>query len=173
MNDVFARTDYPHHAKLSIRTYLTPRFAQVYHLVRCPMEQISAFTTHLNESYDFVRKHMLQQIKQQQKQQQPLYKRTQQDHRRKSSHTNTANNVDKSDRRLGRNDKHLMNVSDVEKETSVWMSRNHVRFFRDRKSLVCEKTLILFSYKISRYLIFLTVLQHFIISHLTLCHFQD
>ena len=137
MNDVLARTEYPHHSKLSTRTYLTPRFAQVYHLVRCPMQQISAFTTHLNASYDFVRKHMLQQIKpqQQQQQQQPSYKRTHRDRGRKTIHSSTVNNVDKSNRRLGRMLDHS-NTSFFEDEDSVWMYRNHARFFRDRKLLV-------------------------------------
>ena len=141
MNDVLARTEYPHHSKLSVRTYLTPRFAQVFHLVRCPMQQISAFTSHLNASYDFVRKHMLQQIKQHQPQ--LLYRRTHRDRGRKTIHSNNVNDVvDKSNRRLRKREEqqHYSNTSNIrmyeEEDNSLWMSRNHAQFFRDRKLLV-------------------------------------
>jgi len=138
------------------------------------MEQISAFTTHLNVSYDFVRKHMLQQIKPQQ-QQQSLYKRRQQDHQRKSSHANAVNNVDISNRRLGRNDKQS-NTSDVGENNSVWKSRNHVRFFRDRKSLVRERRFITFIKFPSNHIksldvSFVIVVQHFITTHNITLHY--
>ena len=64
VNDVLAGTDYPHHARLpaATRSFRSPRFARVYHLVRCPLPHISSFTAHLNASYDFVRRHLLLHI---------------------------------------------------------------------------------------------------------------
>ena len=78
---------------------------------------------------------MLQQIKQPHL----LYKQTHRDRGRKTIHSNSANNVVQSYRRLGRAEEHS-NTSVVEKEDSVWISRNHARFFRDRKLLVDNQT---------------------------------
>jgi len=41
------------------RSYFYPRFERVVHVIRSPMDQISAFTVHSDKSYDFV----LQQMK--------------------------------------------------------------------------------------------------------------
>ena len=62
---MLAGTEYPHHARLpaSTRSFHSPRFAHVYHLVRCPLPHISSFTAHLNASYDFVRRHLLLQLR--------------------------------------------------------------------------------------------------------------
>jgi hypothetical protein len=50
-------------SKLLTKSYESPLFETVFHLVRCPMAQISSFTSHLNSSYDFIRLHMIEQIK--------------------------------------------------------------------------------------------------------------
>jgi hypothetical protein len=60
---VLAGTDYPMRSKLQTKSYESPLFETVFHLVRCPMAQISSFTSHLNFSYDFIRLHMIEQIK--------------------------------------------------------------------------------------------------------------
>ena len=50
---------YQHHAKLRHSSFFSPRFERVIHVVREPLQQISAFTSHLPQSYAFVRAHML------------------------------------------------------------------------------------------------------------------
>lgn len=56
VNDVFLETSYPHHAYLSNSTILWPRFDTVVHIVRCPMQQISSLTSHVEKSFNFIRK---------------------------------------------------------------------------------------------------------------------
>jgi hypothetical protein len=57
-NNILIGATYPHHAVLPYSTYLNPRFEYVIHVIRCPLSQISSFTTHLPASYDFVRQHV-------------------------------------------------------------------------------------------------------------------
>jgi hypothetical protein len=77
VNDSFVGMDYPHHAALSrqaggARTHSLismlfgttppspdPVFLRVLHVVRCPMRQISAVTTHLRASYVFLLQSMV------------------------------------------------------------------------------------------------------------------
>ncbi len=60
-NDVYINSSYPHHSELQSgkhnNKYLlfSPRFKKVVHIIRCPMNQISSFTTHLSESYNFAK----------------------------------------------------------------------------------------------------------------------
>jgi hypothetical protein len=120
VNDVVAQTQYPHHAKLMNPASTSPRFSYVYHLVRCPLQQISSFTTHLNASYDFIRKHMLYQIKN------PAAAKGVNTEREPSSA-----NKHSSRRRRQRDhavDDAISNVS----ESSVWAVRNLRQFFRKR-----------------------------------------
>ena len=49
---------YPGRSRLLKRSILSPRFSRVYQLVRAPLPHISAFTSHLAESYSFVRRVM-------------------------------------------------------------------------------------------------------------------
>lgn len=58
-NDYESSSPYPHHAALHNSNYFSPRFSKVIHVVRCPLKQISSFTTHLHESYSFVYDHMI------------------------------------------------------------------------------------------------------------------
>lgn len=59
-NDVYAASSYPHHARLNPAesTLFSPRFSHVIQVIRCPMRQISSFTSHLPASYDFMRSQM-------------------------------------------------------------------------------------------------------------------
>ncbi len=50
--------DYPHHAALPASSILSPRFAKIFQITRCPIKQISSLTSHLQQSYDFMRKYM-------------------------------------------------------------------------------------------------------------------
>ncbi len=59
MNDWLLNTSYPYGALSEqmlppASTFLTPRFRTVLHLVRTPMEQISAVTSHSERTYGFV-----------------------------------------------------------------------------------------------------------------------
>jgi len=53
-NDVYSKTNYPHHAYLRHRSLLSPRFSHVLHLKRHPLRHISSCTSHLNASVAFV-----------------------------------------------------------------------------------------------------------------------
>jgi hypothetical protein len=55
VNDYLLGLQYPF-GKLtdSQRTFLSPRFDNVIHVIRNPLDQISSFTAHTNKSYDFV-----------------------------------------------------------------------------------------------------------------------
>ena len=128
VNDVLVHENYPHHAKLDRRTYLIPRFREVFHVIRCPTRQISAFTAHLNQSYDFIRKHMLFQIK-----------------INPSSRSITSNQrIRPSVRNTPRNETALFKgyignyggSNPIPAENSLWKTRNHSDFFRRRKSFV-------------------------------------
>lgn len=60
VNDNYGTTAYPHHAALDNNAnYFSPRFSKVIHIIRCPVKQISSFTTHLKASYLFVYEHMV------------------------------------------------------------------------------------------------------------------
>jgi hypothetical protein len=59
VNDNYGNTPYPHYATLDNANYFSPRFTKVIHVIRCPVKQISSFTTHLHESYKFVYEHMM------------------------------------------------------------------------------------------------------------------
>ena len=64
-NDVYVNSSYPHHSELSSNNHkskyllFSPRFKRVVHIVRCPMNQISSFTTHLPESYNFAKQSIM------------------------------------------------------------------------------------------------------------------
>jgi hypothetical protein len=59
-NDVYAASSYPHHARLDPldSSFFSPRFSHIIQVIRCPMRQISSFTSHLPASYDFMRSQM-------------------------------------------------------------------------------------------------------------------
>ena len=40
------------------RSYFSPRFERVVHVLRSPLDQISSFTAHTNKSYEFVYQQM-------------------------------------------------------------------------------------------------------------------
>lgn len=59
VNDVFSRSSYPHHAYLAMSSLASPRFEYIFHVTRCPLRHISAFTSHLTSTYQFIRHQML------------------------------------------------------------------------------------------------------------------
>lgn len=121
VNDVEAHTQYPHHAQLTNPTSTSPRFLHVYHLVRCPMQQISSFTTHLNASYDFIRKHVLYQI-----------------NKPAAMKTGLSSSTSKRSTRKGRGRDHAVDDVGYSNESSVWAVRNLRQFFRERTWQVCR-----------------------------------
>jgi hypothetical protein len=62
VNDAFLRTKYPFHSRLETNSVLSPRFQRVYHIIRCPMSQISAVTSHLPETYRLFRKFIFKSL---------------------------------------------------------------------------------------------------------------
>jgi hypothetical protein len=98
------------------KSFESPRFKNVLHLLRCPMQQISAFTAHTNGSYDFVRLIILEQIR---------------------NPRNIPASVDQGPRSQG--------IASVQNSTacdqflpekSLWSLRNHTAFFSSRKTLI-------------------------------------
>ena len=59
VSDNYGGKSYPHHAALKKSNYFSPRFSNVIHITRCPIKQISSFTSHLQASYQFVFDHMI------------------------------------------------------------------------------------------------------------------
>ena len=117
-NDVLVQSNYPHRGRLQERSFLNPRFQNVLHLVRCPMDQISSFTSHLNASYDFVRVNMLEQIK----------------HQYDSSRTSTAEYGRESLRHI----KEFPFTGIRHHEHSLWWRRNHSEFFSIRQTQIIK-----------------------------------
>lgn len=62
-NDVWTGEPYPHRARLQRVSFLSPRFERVIHVVRCPLKQISSFTSHLDKTYQFVFNHLWQECR--------------------------------------------------------------------------------------------------------------
>ena len=58
MNDWITDTKYPFGYKGLHSSFFHPRFERVVHVVRSPMRQISAFTSHTNKSYAFAYEHL-------------------------------------------------------------------------------------------------------------------
>ena len=54
VNDVISGLPYPFRGRLADSSDTSPRFEQVVHVVRCPMDQISSLTSHTRQSYDFI-----------------------------------------------------------------------------------------------------------------------
>ena len=55
MNDNYIGKPYPHHARLNTRENPPdPFFHSVFHVVRCPISQISSLTSHLFGTYAFI-----------------------------------------------------------------------------------------------------------------------
>ena len=116
---MLVRGRYPHRARLQGNTYQSPRFENVLHLLRCPMQHISSFTSHLNASYDFVQTHMLQQIN-------SLSSVPSNSVARSAQHQSIQNNILNS------------NSMPCSREASIWCSRNYTDFFFRRKSIIME-----------------------------------
>lgn len=125
VNDVLANGHYPFRARLKVgrgRTYGSPRFQNVLHVVRCPMQHISSFTAHLNASYDFVRTHMLRQIDTAVCSTPPPFYST-----NSQSSSRSATSYSKID----------VVVCD-DNEDSIWQFRNYKNFFLKRRGLILE-----------------------------------
>ena len=115
MNDVLVRGEYPHRARLQRRSYESPRFRNVLHLLRCPMQHISSFTSHTNASYDFVRAHILKQID------------------FKPQLPPSVSPAQFTGEPLSRR-----TVLGMKNEESTWVKRNHMNFFLRRKKVIME-----------------------------------
>jgi hypothetical protein len=115
-NDVLVQSEYPHRSKLRRKSFESPRFKNVLHLVRCPMRQISAFTAHTNGSYDFVRLIILEQIR---------------------NPRNTPASIEQGPRSQGISSfRNSTAYEHFPPEKSLWSMRNHTAFFSSRKSLI-------------------------------------
>ena len=117
---MLAHGQYPHRARLKAgagRSYESPRFQNVLHVVRCPMQHISSFTAHLNSSYDFIRSHLLAQI----------------------DSANCSQPLSTSSTQLRSSESALeANVSCDDYEDSIWHSRNYKSFFSRRRGIILE-----------------------------------
>lgn len=63
VNDVVIGSQYPHHASLQRLPRISawvPRFKECIHIVRCPIQQISSITSHLDSSFEFIQAAMRQ-----------------------------------------------------------------------------------------------------------------
>eukprot|EP01041_Mallomonas_annulata_P000143 gene143-238_t len=58
VNDIFSGQPYPYHNALKHHSLYSPRFSHVIQITRCPKDHISTLTTHLHESFDFIRIYM-------------------------------------------------------------------------------------------------------------------
>jgi hypothetical protein len=114
-NDVLVQSEYPHRSKLRRKSFESPRFKNVLHLVRCPMHQISAFTAHTNASYEFARLIILEQIR-------------------------NPWNVDSLDKgpcnQAAASNQNSTTGDHNLPERSLWSMRNHTAFFSSRKTLI-------------------------------------
>lgn len=111
-NDVLVQSEYPHRSKLRRKSFESPRFENVLHLVRCPMRQISSFTSHTNASYDFVRLIILEQIRNPWIDEGPC----------SQAIASSVQNSTACDQSIS--------------EKSLWSMRNHTAFFSSRKTLI-------------------------------------
>lgn len=116
-NDVLVQSEYPHRSKLRRKSFESPRFENVLHLVRCPMRQISSFTSHTNASYDFVRLIILEQIRN------PwIIPASIDEGSRSQAIASSVHNPTTYDQSCS--------------EKSLWFMRNHTAFFSSRKTLI-------------------------------------
>ena len=121
---MLAHGQYPHRARLKAgkgRSYESPRFQNVLHIVRCPMQHISSFTAHLNVSYDFIRSHLLLQVD-------------------SVLCPQLASESSKQLRSSSRSSESALeaNVKCDDYEDSIWHLRDHKSFFLKRRGVISE-----------------------------------